>query len=362
MIYLEAILLLSGTLVLFAAALLVAERYLLNYGPCTIEIEGRKDPLVVPGGQDLLTALTSEAVYVPSMCGRRGNCGHCKVKVLSGGEPTLPTELLYLTQEELSSRTRLACQVKVRENLRIRLSGTLLAATRYRSRVTSVLALTPAVKEIRLRLEDPKQIAFTPAQYIQVEVPAKEGEPVFRAYSIASPVYENAEVALDVQLIPGGVGSSWLHRLKVGDVVHFTGPYGEFRLNDDPQVEVVCVAGGCGLAPMKSIVYSVLDRWPDRTCRLFYGIRTAEDAVQLPIYRRLAERFPNFHFVCAISDSLEDSRRLKAETGFIHRTVDRLMDAGTRRQAFVCGPQEMIEAVAVVLAEKGVRDIYFDRL
>jgi len=362
MIYLEAILLLSGTLVFFALLLIVAERTLLDYGVCTIEIEGRKDPVVVPGGQDLLTVLSSQAIYVPSMCGRRGTCGHCKVTVLAGGQPTLPIELLYLTGEELASRTRLACQVKVRENLRIRLSNALLSATRYRGRVISVLALSAEVKEIRLRLADPKQISFHPAQFVQVEVPVKEEEPVFRAYSIASPVYENAELALDVQRVPGGVGSTWLHRLGVGDVVWFTGPYGEFRLNESPEVEVVCVAGGCGLAPMKSIVYSVLDRWPGRTCWLFYGFRTASDAIQFPVYQQLAARFPNFRFVCAVSDSPEDARRLQAESGPVHQAVDRRLDADARRQAFVCGPEEMLDAVAKVLAKKGVTDVYFDRL
>ena len=281
MIYLWSVLLLSGVLVFFAAMLIVAERCLLHYGPCTIDVEGRAEPLVTTGGQDLLTALGREAIYIPSLCGKQGTCGYCKVTVLSGGGPVLPTELLYLTREELRAGTRLACQLKVRGDLHIRVSPTLLSAVRYRARVSSVLVLTPSVKELRLRLEDPRRLTFSHGQYLQLEIPVKGPAPVFRAYSIASPVYETTELALDVQRVPGGVGSAYLHRLVVGDVVHFTGPYGEFRLSEDPDVEVVCVAGGCGLAPMKSIVYSVLDRWPGRVCRLFYGCRRAEDVFRM---------------------------------------------------------------------------------
>jgi Na+-transporting NADH:ubiquinone oxidoreductase subunit F len=194
-----------------------------------------------------------------------------------------------------------------------------------------------------------------------VEVPVRKSEPVYRAYSIASPVYEKAELALDVQLVPRGVGSTYLHRLSVGDTVHFMGPYGEFRLSEDPEVEVVCVAGGCGLAPMKSIIYSVLDRWPDRSCRLFYGCSSAVDAFHVQLYSRLAQQYPNFRFVCALSDSPGDAARLKAQTGYVHQSVERDLDAGRRRQVYLCGPPEMLEKVTEVLRRKGTEEIFFDR-
>ena len=74
-----------------------------------------------------------------------------------------------------------------------------------------------------------------------------------------------------VRLIPGGIGSTYIHNLNVDDPVVFTGPYGEFRLNEDPSVEIVCVGGGAGMAPMKNIIYTIYDRWPDRSCWLFFG-------------------------------------------------------------------------------------------
>ena len=86
---------------------------------------------------------------------------------------------------------------------------------------------------------------------------------------------------LMVRLVPGGIGSTYLHSLKVGDTVSFTGPYGEFHLNEDPSVEVICVGGGCGMAPMKNIIYTLYSRWPQRSCWLFFGCRTTDDVFYL---------------------------------------------------------------------------------
>lgn len=362
MIFLTSILLVCGTLVLFAALLVLAQRWLLNYGQCTIHVEGREIPLTVTGGEDLLTALASADIHVPSLCGRRGTCGHCKVTVLAGGEPVLPTELLYLSPDEIRAGIRLACQLRVRTDLRIRLSSAMLSARRYRARLAATLDITPSLRELRLHLIEPDRLVFSPGQYIQVEVPSPSDEPIYRAYSVASPVYDTVEPALDVELIPGGVGSTWLHRLQVGQELSFTGPYGEFRLSEDPEVEIVCVAGGCGLAPMKSIIYSVLDRFPGRTCWLFCGFRDAAHAFHLPLYQRLAQQFPQLRFLCALSASDADARRLHLETGPIHEILDRQLQPGKSRQAYVCGPPEMLAAVTKVLKAKGVNNICSDSL
>ena len=318
------------------------------------------------GGRDLLSVLNGAEIYVPSLCAGQGTCGYCKLTVPSGGGPVLPTELLYLTESEVHSGTRLACQLKVAEDLRIQLPSAFLSARCYRAKVCSVLVLTPSVKEIRLRLDDPERMNFSPGQYIQVEVPVERGEPVFRAYSLASPVYETAEVALNVQRLPGGVGSTYLHGLEVGDTVQFTGPYGEFQLDEDPTVEVVCVAGGCGLAPMKSIVYSTLARWPERICWLFYGCRTRAEAFNIPVYVRLAQQYPNFHFVWAGSET-EDVPSEKGqgpffETGPIHQSVERHLSSGPQRQAYLCGPPRMLETLTEVWSEKGADEVCFDIL
>jgi Na+-transporting NADH:ubiquinone oxidoreductase subunit F len=148
----------------------------------------------------------------------------------------------------------------------------------------------------------------------------------------------------------------------MGDAVSFTGPYGEFYLNEDPSVEIVCVGGGCGMAPIKNIIYTIYDRWPDRSCWLFFGCRTTRDVFYLEQLKQLSQEHPNFHVVYALSDELGENEQWDGETGFIHLSVDKHLETGVKRQAFLCGPPPMIEAVTRVLEEKGLRseDIFYD--
>jgi len=280
---------------------------------------------------------------------------------MDGGGPLLPTETPLLTRRERRGGVRLACQVKVREDLTMRIPEELLNVKLYSATVTSTRNLTYDIKEIRLALVEPQEISFRPGHYVQIQAPSPNG-PVFRAYSISSAVYETDSVELNVRLVPGGVASTYLHSLRAGDDVIFTGPYGEFDLNEDPDVELVCVGGGVGMAPMKNIIYSVLERWPDRRLWLFFGCRTTRDIFYLDEYNRLAEKHPNFRVIYALSDKLGDDERWDGETGFIHLSVDKHLAGGVRRQAFLCGPPPMITAVTAVLKDKGLADddIFYD--
>ncbi|MFQ6034375.1 MAG: NADH:ubiquinone reductase (Na(+)-transporting) subunit F [Sedimentisphaerales bacterium] len=361
MAYLMSILVFSGLLVALAVLLTIAERLLINYGICKIDINSGQRPIEIEGGQTLLSSLYSNQIFIPSACGGKGSCGHCKLTVESGGGPVLPTETSYLSRKDIRLGIRLACQVKVREDIYIRIPEDFLNVKLFSATVESTRDLTHDIKEIRLRLNDPAEISHRPGQYVQVRAPSRDG-PVFRAYSISSPVYEPDIVELIVKLVPGGIGSTYLHNLKVNDDVAFTGPYGEFHLNEDPSVEIICVAGGCGMAPVKNIIYTLYDRWPDRSCWLFFGCRTTQDIFYLEQFKKLERKHPNFHVVYALSDELKPDEQWNGETGFIHLAVDKYLDSGRRRQAFLCGPPPMIKAVTKVLEEKGVNseNIFYD--
>lgn len=345
-----------------AGGLLVAERWLVNYGECAVDINAGERVLDVEGGQTLLSALYESEIFIPSACGARGSCGYCKVTVEDGGGPVLPTETPYLTRQEVRSGVRLACQVKVRNDVRLRIPEDMLNVRMFDAAVESTRDLTHDIKEIVFTLVSPEEISQRPGQYVQIQAPSPDG-PVFRAYSISSPSYETRRVELNVRIVPGGIGSTYLHNLKVGERVVFTGPFGEFRLNEDPETEIVCVGGGCGMAPMKNIIYSLYHQWPDRTCWLFFGCRTGKDVFYLDEYRELAKKHPNFKVVYALSDPDEGDAGWDGEKGFIHLSVDKMLEPGVPRQAFLCGPPPMIEAVTAVLEDKGLQpeDIFYDK-
>lgn len=362
MIYACAIATFVGLLVGLAAILTIAERFLVNYGICQIDINAGERALEVDGGQTLLSALIGEEVFIPSACGGRGSCGYCKITTISGAGPVLPTEIPYLTRKEVRGGLRLACQVKIREDLQVRIPEELLNVRRFSATVESNIVLTHDIKQIRFALNDPSEISQRPGQYVQVEAPSPDG-PVFRAYSISSPAYERNIVELIVRLVPGGIGSTYLHNLQAGDPVTFTGSYGEFYLDEDPEVELVCVGGGCGMAPMKNIIHTVYERWPDRVCWLFFGCRTTADVFYLKEFEELAAKHQNLHVGYALSDPLGPGETWDGETGFIHLSVDKHLDSNVKRQAFLCGPPPMIEAVMSVLEEKGLspEDIFYDK-
>ena len=360
MIFLHSIAAFAGLLTGLSIVLIVAERLLVNYGICTIDINAGEKTLEIEGGQTLLSSLTTEQIFIPSACGGRGSCGYCKVTVISGGGQLLPTETPYLTRKEQRANVRLACQVKVREDIQMRIPEELLNVKLFTSTVKSTTVLTHDIKEICFALSEPAEISQRPGQYVQIQAPSPEG-PVFRAYSISSPGYETNQVELNVRLVPGGIASTYLHNMKVDDQVIFTGPYGEFRLNEDPDVEIICVGGGCGMAPMKNIIYSIYNQWPERQCWLFFGCRTTDDIFYLDEFKELAKKHPSFHVVYALSDQLDPSEKWDGETGFIHLAADKYLEEGVKRQAFLCGPPPMIEAVTRVLEEKGVQDIFYDK-
>jgi len=362
MVFLLPILVFGGLLAGLAVALTVAERVLVNYGICKLDVNDGDRELEVEGGQSLLSALNESKVFIPSACGGRGSCGHCKVTVLEGGGPVLPTETPFLTRAQIRAGVRLACQVKVREDVRLKIPEELLNVKMFAATVESTRLLTYDMVETRFTLSEPSEISQRPGQYVQLQAPSPEG-PVYRAYSISSPSYETRAVELVVRLVPGGVGSTYCHNLQDGDPVVFTGPYGEFRLNEDPEVEIILIGGGSGMAPLRNIALSICERWPDRKCRLFFGCRTTEDVFYLEEFQELSANHPNFEVVFALSDPLSEGETWDGETGFIHLSADRHLEkSDAKRQAFLCGPPPMIEAVMKVLDDKGFRtgDIFYD--
>lgn len=115
------ILVIDGILLVITVVLAVADRLLVTYGKCSITVtrEDETQAFTVEGGSYLHSALKECGVNVSTSCGGKATCGYCKVNVMSGGGPVLPTEEVFLTREERSAGTRLSCQVKVKEDVTI---------------------------------------------------------------------------------------------------------------------------------------------------------------------------------------------------------------------------------------------------
>lgn len=364
----------SAVAAFLALLIAVTDRFVNDYGIVSLDINGGKKKLSVKGGTNLLGTLASQAIFVPSACGGRGSCGACKVKVLSDVGPHLPTELPYLSKDEVQANVRLSCQIKLKKDIAIELPEYLFNIKKFTTTVESIRDLTYDIKELYLKLDDAAiasgGIAFEPGQYAQLVVPpyGEVKESVQRAYSMSSRPSDSAHIELLVRLVPGGIATTWVHTMvKVGDKVEVVGPFGEFHIHDTDAV-MVCVAGGSGMAPFKSMLYHIAetDAFPNKEIWYFFGARAKRDMFYLDEMAELERKIPRFHFVPALSEPKAEDE-WTGPTGLITDVLDsylkQKMPQGRPMEGYLCGSPGMIDACIKVMDRNGFSQdkIYFDK-
>ncbi len=352
-IFINAFALSVGLLIIFL------DRVISNYPTCRITINEDKE-FEAPGGKSLLRVLFENKYFIPSACGGKGTCGYCRVKVTEGGGKALPTEALILSSREIKSGFRLSCQVKVREDLKIEIPPEYLEIQEYQGKIISTVAVTSDIKKIDIKLINPPEIHFKPGQYVQIKYHNPEGDIDYRAYSIASTPDETDHIELNIKKIPEGLVSTYMHSLGKGDMVEFSGPYGDFFLRTDSHKKIVCVAGGVGLAPLKAIILYWETHQNERILELYYGSRTIEDLYDHETFRRIERKNENFRYYPALMNPDEN---WKGYIGFIHEVMEEKLTDGEDTEAYICGPPPMIDAAIKTLTGKGVTEerIYFDK-
>lgn len=358
-----SVLIITAISALLALMMVIADATVGNYGEVSITINGDKN-LTVRGGQPLLKALVSEGVFIPSACGGRGSCGLCKVKVVEGGGEYLPTELPWISDEEKEQKVRLSCQFKVKQDVSIQIPEELFNVRQFDTTVESIVDLTHDIKQVRLKLNDPGTIDCKAGQFIQFQVPEYEltDEEVYRAYSMASVPSDNTHIELEIRLVPNGICTTYVHKhLKEGDPVTVNGPYGDFFLRDTER-DIICIAGGSGMAPIKSILLDMAEKKSTRKAMYFFGARSKRDLFLLDEMKEIEKEMPSFTFVPALSEPLEEDK-WEGEVGLITDVVRRMSKNATESEAYLCGSPGMIDACVKVLTELGMPEerIYYDK-
>ncbi|MBI4772858.1 MAG: 2Fe-2S iron-sulfur cluster binding domain-containing protein [Deltaproteobacteria bacterium] len=347
-----------------ALCLEAADAYFADYGECRVNINRGEKELVAEGGGNLLSVLTDQRIFIPSACGGRGSCGLCKIKVLEGAGPLLPTETPYLDPEEIANNVRLSCQVKLRNDVKIEIPPELFLIKEYKVRVAGIRDLTPDTKEFRFQLLDPGAISFKAGQYLQVNIPEYEGcdEPVYRAYSIASPESKPEEVTLVVTKVPEGIATTYLHDLlEEGSEITLNGPYGDFYLGESDR-DVFMIATGSGLAPIMSLLYKIADEGIQRKTTVIFGDRTRNDLFYIEELEELGQRIPSLEIITTLSRPVEEDR-WNGRKGRVTDVLKDRLESGENTEVYVCGNPAMVEAVEKLALESGVpRDrIFYDK-
>ncbi|MDP8225053.1 MAG: FAD-binding oxidoreductase [Candidatus Lernaella stagnicola] len=358
-----SMLVVGGIGAVLAVALEVADRYIANYGECTIDINDGKREVKVDGGGSLLSALVGEGIFIPSACGGRGSCGYCRCGIDEGGGPVLPTEESWLSPDEVASNMRISCQVKVRNDMRIRIPEKLFSISEYEGVVKRITELTYDIKEVLIELVDPPEIDYQTGEYMQLQTPeyGDVDESVYRAYSMSSVAADKRHVEFIIRRVPDGICTTWVHdHLKEGDEVTVNGPHGDFFLRET-DAPIIMIAGGSGMAPFKGMLREMAAAKNPRPVRFFFGANTERDVYHTELMQQLESEIPDFKFIPALFKPEGD---WKGETGLITEAVDRLVEADLAMwEGYLCGSPGMIDACVEVLKKHGLPEdnIYFDK-
>ncbi|HID38176.1 MAG TPA: NADH:ubiquinone reductase (Na(+)-transporting) subunit F [Calditrichaeota bacterium] len=392
----------TGTILILVAILSYAESKLVTKGRVKLLIndDEEKSP-EVEAGINLLTTLTENNIFLPSACGGQGTCGMCKCKVLEGGGDVLPTEESHLTRSEIKEHVRLACQIKVKNDMKIEIPDEIFNIQKFECTVRSNKNVATFIKELILELPEGQHLNFKAGGYIQIYIPpyslsfkefaieeeyrpdwdkyhlwdlkASNDEEIFRAYSMANHPAEGDIVMLNVRIAtpppgtdyPPGISSSYIFNLKPGDKVTISGPYGEFFIHESDR-EMCYIGGGAGMAPMRSHIFHLFYTLnTKRKVTFWYGARSKREMFYDEDFKNIAAKFPNFSYNVALSEPLEEDN-WDGPVGFIHQVVYenylKNHSAPEDIEYYMCGPPMMISAVNNMLYDLGVEKemIYYD--
>lgn len=394
-IYFISLFVFLGVILTLVGLLLFVEARLRVKGEQRIVINGDADKgIAARGGETLLAALGDSRIYLPSACGGKGTCGTCKCKVIAGGGDILPTELSLVSRKERRQQLRLACQVKVKQDMEIHIPDEIFNIRKFHATVVSNENVATFIKELILKMDAGDSLEFKAGNYIQIDIPeyqtefktfsvaekykaawkqysfltltAKSDEPVNRAYSLANPPVEADPLMLTVRIAtpppgledaPPGVGSSYIFSLKPGDEIILSGPYGDFLARDTDR-EMCFIGGGAGMAPLRShIRQQLIAVRTQRRITFWYGARSRQELFYHREFKILADQFSNFFYHPALSDPLPGDD-WQGAVGYIHQVaqdeyLDRHPDP-TEIEYYFCGPPLMVAAAEQMVFELGV--------
>ena len=360
-----ALVVFCGVILALSAMLLVARKKLVPQGMVKIVVNGdSENPMMVDPGSSLLSALSDKNIFLPSACGGGGTCAMCECHIDKGGGDVLPTEMNHLTRKEAAEGKRLACQVKVREDMEIRIPEEIFGIKKWECEVVSNYNVASFIKEFVVKLPEGETLDFQPGGYIQIDVPVittpykdmditahpsyhddpkkflsewdkfnlwplkmVNEEPEFRAYSMANHPAEGNIVKLNIRIatppwdraknswmdVNPGICSSYVFGLKPGDKCTISGPYGEFFIKPTKK-EMVYIGGGAGMAPLRSHLFHLFHtlKTTDRKISYWYGGRTRRELFYIEEFRKIEKEFPNFKFYVALDNPLpEDNWKVK---------------------------------------------------
>ncbi|HSE78477.1 MAG TPA: 2Fe-2S iron-sulfur cluster-binding protein [Alphaproteobacteria bacterium] len=322
----------------------------------TVRVRQFDAPFTVATGETILDAALARELPYPHGC-RSGNCGACKSELVSGEVEMSPYSEFALSEEEKSAGLVLACRAVPWSDCEVRFfepDEVVAHPLRHmHARVVAHDDATHDIKRLRVEIVDGGPFSFTAGQYASLEF---SGLPP-RDYSMANRPDEPL-LEFHIRLIPGGAVTPYVsQRLCAGEMLKVSGPYGTSYLREKHTGPIIALAGGSGLAPIKSIVEAALAQGMRQPIALYFGVRDERDLYFEEHFAALAKRHGNLTFIPVLSEPSESTRR---RTGYLADAILRDFAAkGTLAldgaKAYLAGPPVMVETAMAALAVLGVR-------
>jgi len=356
-ILLPAVLL--GIMLAITGLIILADKALGSGGLKKIVVNGTKE-IEVTSDDTLLNILSQNKIFLSSACGGKATCGLCKCQVTEGGGDLKPTEMPLLSAKDKENNVRLTCQVKPTSLTKITIPEGLLTAKEFKTKLVKMTDLTYDIKLLDFKLISPNTMPFKPGQFAQIKVP---GIDIVRAYSIASNPSDPSHIEMIVRFVPKGQATTYVFQaLKVGDIVTLSGPYGNFFLQEQSKRDIVCIAGGSGKAPIRSILSRLKEQGMTRKVRYFFGAKAVRDLYYTEEMKQLQKEFPNFEYIPALSNPLPEDK-WNGATGLITDVLDRMTGDLTEAEAYLCGSPGMIDACIKVLNKHQIKpaNVFYDK-
>ncbi|MFZ5783082.1 MAG: 2Fe-2S iron-sulfur cluster-binding protein [Pseudomonadota bacterium] len=322
-----------------------------------VHVAQARQTVEVPDGSTVLTAALDAGIPYPFGC-QSGSCGACKSRLLRGEVAMRAHSDFALTEDERARGLFLACRALPRSDSEVAWleEDDFIFHPRRRLDccVTAVDRATHDIVRIRLEIAAGGPFAFSAGQFASVTF---EGCPP-RDYSMAN-VPDDPILEFHVRLAPGGATSAHVsERLKAGDPVRVEGPFGSSYLRESHRGPIVVVAGGSGMAPMKSVVERALQIGLPQPIRFYFGVRAPRDLYLDDHFARLVETHENLSFIPVVSDEAPAGMR----RGLVHDAIAEDVDTFDGCKAYLAGPPAMVEAAARLFEQRGMQrmDIHAD--
>lgn len=330
-----------------------------------IRLAGSDRGYANPAGDNLLRAGLRAGVGLPYEC-NAGGCGSCKFDLVSGEVQDLWPDAPGLSAKDRTRGRRLACQCLPLSDceIKIRVDEAFVSAIPPERFEATYLGSDQVTRDIReFRFRGPRPARFLPGQYALLDLP---GAGQLRAYSMSNQPNEEGDWNFMVRQVPQGRVSALLFdSLAPGARAGIDGPLGLAHLQADSTRSIVCIAGGSGLAPMRSIVDAATRQPPAQGQHvwLFYGGRGPAD---LPAFDGLLQAPGRVRVHAAVSVAeLADEASWAGPRGYVHELVGQILERGLdAHDYYVAGPPPMIETVVrMLMVEHKVpaQQIHFDR-